>query len=385
MTHIGGKGVMVGGIKVWSNSKSIERRLRDEVKRKEFLQSQSMKEGKGRKWKEIVEEGILEEIGGRESLGGLNLVEKNESKYNPGMLVVSKDDAIQEIYYVDSTGEFYDEITGRRLLKAEVIKARLEEMQQFAKHKVYVKVPIQQCYDSTGKSPIKVRWIDINKGDEENREYRSRLVAKEIKTDKRLDLFAATPPLEAKKSLFSFAVTEGIGFQSGDRKGGKKIDFVDIKRAYFQADSIREVYVDLPEEDQSPGMCGLLGKSMYGTRDAAQNWGETYMSFMTAIGFDKGIGSPCAFYHKKKDLICVVHGDDFTILGWSNQLDWFWKEVQIKFEAKHRGRIGPDDGDEKEMRILNRIVTWTSEGIGYEGDQRHVEICIDNLGLMAES
>ena len=97
------------------------------------------------------------------------------------------------------------------------------------------------------------------------------MVAKEIKTDKRLDLFAATPPLEAKKSLFSFAVTEGIGFQSGDRKGGKKINCVDIKRAYFQADSIREVYVDLPEEDQSPGMCGLLGESTYGTRDAAQN------------------------------------------------------------------------------------------------------------------
>ena len=40
----------------------------------------------------------------------------------------------------------------------------------------------------------------------------SRLVAKEIKADRRLDLFAAAPPLEAKKLLFSFAVTEEIGF-----------------------------------------------------------------------------------------------------------------------------------------------------------------------------
>ena len=92
MNHIGGKGVMVGGIKVWSNSKSIERKLRDEVRRKEFLHSESLKEGKGRKWKEIIEEGILEEIGERESLGELNLVERNESKYSPGMLVVGKDD-----------------------------------------------------------------------------------------------------------------------------------------------------------------------------------------------------------------------------------------------------------------------------------------------------
>ena len=51
----------------------------------------------------------------------------------------------------------------------------------------------------------------MNKGDRVNPEVRARLVAKEIKTSKREDLFAATPPLEAKKMLFSMAVTEGIG------------------------------------------------------------------------------------------------------------------------------------------------------------------------------
>ena len=142
------------------------------------MKPQSMKEGKGRKWKEVIEEGILEELRGRETLGEINLIEKNESKYSPGMLILSKEERIQEIYYVDSAGEFYDEITGKRLHKSEVIAARLEEMQQFAKHRVHTKVPIQQCYDSTGKAPIKIRWIHINKGDEDNREYRSRLVAK---------------------------------------------------------------------------------------------------------------------------------------------------------------------------------------------------------------
>ena len=42
-------------------------------------------------------------------------------------------------------------------------------------------------------------------------EYRSRLVAKEIKLDKVKGLFAATPPLEAKKMLISYAVAAGIG------------------------------------------------------------------------------------------------------------------------------------------------------------------------------
>ncbi len=37
------------------------------------------------------------------------------------------------------------------------------------------------------------------------------------------------------------------------------------------------------------------------------------------------------------------------------------------------------------MRILNRIVCWKEDGIEYEGDQRHVEICLRELGLGEES
>ena len=164
-----------------------------------------------------------------------------------------------------------------------------------------------------------------------------------------------------------------------------KIDFIDISRAYFQAEAIRRVYVELPEEDYSEGMCGLLQKSMYGTRDAAQNWGEAYSSFMRSIGFTQGTGSPCVFWHSTKELRVVVHGDDFTVLGWEEQLDWFWGKIKTKFLSKHRGRIGPAPGDKKEMRILNRIVEWTDQGICYEGDQRHVEICLKELKLGEES
>ncbi len=45
--------------------------------------------------------------------------------------------------------------------------------------------------------------MDTNKGDKEKPEYRCRLEAKEIKKDRREDLFAAAPPLEAKKVLLS--------------------------------------------------------------------------------------------------------------------------------------------------------------------------------------
>ena len=84
------------------------------------------------------------------------------------------------------------------------------------------------------------------------------------------DLFAATPPLEAKKTIFSLAGTEGIGFKEGQRHQGVNIDPIDVRRAYFHARA--RTYAKLPPEDACPGMCGLLLKSMYGARDAAQNW-----------------------------------------------------------------------------------------------------------------
>ena len=102
-----------------------------------------------------------------------------------------------------------------------------------------------------------------------------------------------------------------------------KIDFIDISRAYFQADAIREVYVQFPDEDWEEGMCGRLLKSIYGTCDAAQRWGAAYCEFMKSVGFQQGKASPCVFWHKEKEIRRVVHGDDFTVLGWGNQLDWF--------------------------------------------------------------
>ena len=106
-----------------------------------------------------------------------------------------------------------------------------------------MKVPVDECYEKTGKAPIGARWVGVNKGDIVHPEYRSRLVAQEINKGKREDLFAATPPLEAKKILMSMAVTENIGYKRGRREQGMKIDFVDVRRAYFHAKARRELTI----------------------------------------------------------------------------------------------------------------------------------------------
>ena len=73
-----------------------------------------------------------------------------------------------------------------------------------------------------------------------------------------------------------------------DRDNGMKLDFVDIRKAYFNAPARRAVYVELPTEVAEPGMCGRLLKSLYGARDAAQNWEVEYSRFMERVGFTRG-------------------------------------------------------------------------------------------------
>ena len=121
-------------------------------------------------------------------------------------------------------------------------------------------------------------------------------------------------------------------------------------------------------------MCGMLMKSMYGTRDAAQNWENEYSNFMISLGFQRGAAVPCIFHHAEANLRIVIHGDDFTLLGPKTSLDWFCKEIVKKFEVKLRGRMGPGKNDDKHVRLLNRGFEWTPEGIVIEADQRHAEL-----------
>ena len=176
--------------------------------------------------------------------------------------------------------------------------------------------------------PISTKWIDTNKGDEVHPNIRSRFAAREIAYDKDSAMFAATPPLEANKLLYSLAVTEGVGYFEGDQEGRMCLMFVDIKRAFLNANARRAVYVVLPPEDYKEGMCGRLLKSLYGTRDAARNWEEEYSTYLQSIGFLRGVSSPSVFYHPTREVRVVVHGDDFTFLGWRGQLLWARGEME---------------------------------------------------------
>ena len=211
-----------------------------------------------------------------------------------------------------------------------VIEARQKELDYFNSKHVWLKVPKERSRKVTGHPPISVKWVDVNKGDEANPNYRSRLVARQIKAKDTSGetYFAPAPPLEALRTVLSLAATT-IGDHRPDWEPTSpnriQISIIDIKRAYFNAQVDRErtpVFVALPPEDgDSTSMCGELLRHMYGTRLAADGWQEEYSTMRFKLGFTQGVGHPNIFRHTSKDIFCSVHGDDFTSVGPSKELD----------------------------------------------------------------
>ena len=104
---------------------------------------------------------------------------------------------------------------------------------------------------------------------------------------------------------------------------------------------------------------------MYGTRDADWNWEH----------------DPACLHRRSGQIRVVVHGDDFTVLGSEVELDWFRERISERFEVKFRARLGPQERDNKSVRLLYIVIEWGSEGIRYEADQRHAELVIRDMGL----
>ena len=111
-------------------------------------------------------------------------------------------------------------------------------MEHFRSKEVWAKRPVQEPLERMGKPPISVKWVDTNKGDDEEPNCRSRLVAKDFRRKGDSSIFAPTPPLEALRSILMLAATPILWAPSWVCMEGPhrmQVSFVDISRAYFNA------------------------------------------------------------------------------------------------------------------------------------------------------
>ena len=86
------------------------------------------------------------------------------------------------------------------------------------------------------------------------------------------------------------------------------------------------------------------------------------------------------FYHKERNIMTLVHGDDYMSSGSAKDMDWLKCVLENEYEIKTQ-IVGHQAGCQTEGKILNRIVRCTSNGWEYEADPRHAELIIEQLGL----
>ena len=167
----------------------------------------------------------------------------------------NKEKGAKEVGSILMNGEAVDDVNGKSIPVELVREARKEEVGFMKKRNLWEDRTVKECWEKTGKAPVTVRWVDVMKPGETLGEWlvRSRLVARDFKgEDKdRDDLFAETPPLEAKRMLFSRAATR--------REDGRwrKLMFIDVRKAHLNPRCEQDVYIDLPKEASGgEGQCG---------------------------------------------------------------------------------------------------------------------------------
>jgi hypothetical protein len=282
----------------------------------------------------------------------------------------------------DAYEDHYDEKTGVKLDGAKVREARCEEIDFMKSILLYDVASEEECWKVTGKGPISTKWVDVNKGTEDEQEVRCRLVARDFKPKgekEREDLFAATPPLEAKKLLFRMAA----GQVGATDKECVKLMFIDVKKAHLNGvvgDGV-DVYIELPWEAGAKGRCGKLKRWLYGMRPAASAWEKDYCDRFEAAGFHRGRAAPTVMHNPETGVRVVVHGDDFTFIGREKELRKVKKLMASWYSLKVRGVLGPEASDDKKITILGRELRWCEGGIEYEADRKHATMIIEAMGL----
>ena len=104
-------------------------------------------------------------------------------------------------------------------------------------------------------------------------------------------------------------------------------------------------------------------------------------ALLECLSLKRLLSSPVAFCHSERDLVGIVHGDDFVFVGVDRDLDFVLRVLKENFELKDRGRLGSGDHDNREVDMLGRKIRWHKWGLTWEGDERHRKMVIDFFGM----
>ena len=87
------------------------------------------------------------------------------------------------------------------------------------------------------------------------------------------------------------------------------------------------------------------------------------------------------FFNRNNGVSVMVHGDDFLAVGDKTATESLRKVLTDTYKVKAEV-LGGGGGELSEIRVLNRIVRRTDNGITIEADPRNAELMIKDLDLI---
>ena len=76
-----------------------------------------------------------------------------------------------------------------------------------------------------------------------------------------------------------------------------------------------------------------------------------------------------------------MHGDDFTFASAQSELKRIQAKMHEWYDVKVRGVLGKGKRDMHEIEKLGRSLTWTKEGLEYEGSDKHRQALLESKAV----
>ena len=278
-----------------------------------------------------------------------------------------------EVHRVGTDMAYYDENTWEELDPVKVMEGEQAEMNRFKVMGVYDYASRQEALQDIEGKFVKVKWVRTNKGTKHQQVVKCRLVAQELGYGQRMDeLFSGTPALMMVRVALVHAA-----------KGGPDhvLMVLDVKCAFLYGECRRRIYIELPRQDPRSGdggTVGVLRKAMYGTRDAPQIWQKEVQKALEEVGFEMSILQPSVYFHKEKNMLVIVHVDDFLCSGNLEAVEWLYETLKQKYDLKKDLLVKDGHG---EVKYLNRTLRYADDHFEMEGDPKHVDILLKEWSM----
>ena len=219
-----------------------------------------------------------------------------------------------------------------------------------------------------GRTAVGCRWVfKIKQGVEENSKYKARLVAQGFTQKFGIDyeeVFAPVTRSATFRTLLSVASSRKLFIKQ-----------YDVKSAFLNGTLNEEIFMKCPPNLQQENKVLRLHKSLYGLKQAARVWNQTFHKVMLEERFIQSKFDECLYIFKNNSNVCyaIVHVDDMIFASNSISL------IESKTSALNKSFELKCLGDVK--NYLSIEVAKDKDGVYSISQTSYIEKVASQFGL----